>query len=251
LLLQFKTYTPMTRILPVTFLLFLMAGVAVAQVDEIKSASSSKGQGEARGGGSSGGSGNFMVDFFFQFMFAEMIKAQQQKVSRKHEIPSIISFDVMLQAAAQPSSYYIMHPRVRGNWGLFSTDFRLNYILEEDIDGVKHLRTNEWQVLQLNLVTTKDATVRIGGGMLYEAFEMKRSYPEWTAGVHIMPFGKLGGVAEYRGSEVRKEVNAHFRYGFFERNRLHGYLTAGAVYQRYYSQVSVWGMQGGLVLSFY
>lgn len=234
-----------------TFMLFLLAGVALAQVDEIKSASSSRSSGETRGGGSSGSSGNFVIDFFFQFMFTEVIHAQQQKISRKHEIPSIISLDVMLQAAAQPSSYYIMHPRVRANWGLFSTDFRVNYILEEGIDGIKYLRTNEWQVLQLNLVTTKDVTVRVGGGVLYEAFEMKRSYPEWTGGVHIMPFGKLGGVAEYRSAESRREVNAHVRYGFFEKRRLHGYLTAGAVYQRYYSQVDVWGMQAGVVLSLY
>jgi hypothetical protein len=241
----------MTRILLVTTMLFLLfTGMASAQVDEIKSASS-KASREIGGGSSSGGSGNFFVDFFFQFMFTEVIQAQQQKLQRRYEAPSMVSLDVMLQVAAQPSSYYIVHPRVRANWGLFSTDFRLNYLLEEAIDGTKYLRTNEWQVLQLNLVTTKDVTVRVGGGVIQEAFDMKQSYPEWTTGVHIMPHSKIGGVAEYRGSEARKEISAHLRYAFFEKRRLHGYLTGGAVFQRYYSQVNVWGLQGGMVMSIY
>lgn len=240
----------MTRILLITLSFLVLAGTARAQVDEIKSASKSKASSHEIGGGSSGGSG-FLIDFFFQFMFVEVINAQQHAVSRKREIPSIISLDAMLQVAAQPSSYYIANPRLRANWGLFSTDFRLNYILEEDIDGVKHLRTNEWQVLQLNLITTRDVTIRVGGGVISETYEMKQSYPEWTTGVQIKPFGKLGGVAEYRASEARKEVSAHFRYGFFERGKLHGYLTAGAVFQRYYQQVNVWGLQGGVVMSIF
>ena len=241
----------MTRILPVILAFLVLAGTAAAQVDEIKSASKSKGSHDIGSEGSSGGSGSFMIDFFFQFMFVEVINAQQHAVSRKREIPSIISLDAMLQVAAQPSSYYIANPRLRANWGLFSTDFRFNYILEEDIDRVKHLRTNEWQVLQLNLVTTRDVTVRLGGGVIYETYEMQQLYPEWTAGVQIKPFGKLGGVAEYRDSEARKEVSAHFRYGFFERGKLHGYLTAGAVFQRYYQQINVWGLQGGVVMSIF
>lgn len=240
----------MPRILPLTVVLLVLALTAQAQVDEIKSASSSKSKGSHEiGGGSSGGSSSFLIDFFFQFMFVEMVQAQQEKVSRKREIPSIISLDAMFQVAAQPSSYYIANPRLRANWGLFSTDFRFNYILEEDIGGVKHLRTSEWQILQLNLVTTRDVTIRVGGGVIYEAFETKQSYPEWTTGVQIKPFGKLGGVAEYRSSEARNEVNAHFRYGFFDRGKIHGYLTAGAVFQRYYQQVNVWGLQGGVVVS--
>jgi hypothetical protein len=242
----------MFRILLVTLvILLLLTGIAGAQVDEIKGASASRSSGETRGGSSSGGSGACVFDFFVQLMFVEVIQAQQQKLQRRHEAPSMVSLDVMLQVAAQPSSYYIVHPRLRGNWGLFSTDFRMNYLLEEDIDGISYLRTSEWQVLQLNLVTTKDVTVRVGGGVIREIFGTKRSYPEWTGGVHIMPHGKIGGVAEYRGAEARKEINAHLRYAFFEKGRLHGYLTAGAVFQRYYSQVDVWGLQGGMVMSIY
>jgi len=241
----------MTRSLTGIAIVFLFITCSHAQVDEIKGASSSKSSGET-GGSSRGGGGAFVGDFFFQFMFGEMVRAQQNKLQQRHDIPSLVSFDVLLQTAVQPSSYYIVNPRIRGNWGIFSTDFRFNYILEEDIDGVKYLRTNDWQILQLNLITTRNVTFRIGGGVIYEAFGERNNYPEWTGAVHIRPFGeKLGGIVEYRGSEARQEVNGHLRYAFFEKGKLHGYLTAGAVFQRYYTQINVWGLQGGIAMSIF
>lgn len=231
----------------------LISGIVSAQTDEIRRSSSggSRNGGRSESGGSSGGS-YFAGDFVFQMMIGGIIQAQQKKLQQRHDIPSLVSLDVMFQGAVQPSSYYILNPRIRGNWGLFSTDFRLNYILEEDIEGVKYIRTNDWQILQLNVVTTKDVTVRIGGGVIYESYEEKHDYPEWTAGVDIRPFGsKLGGLVEYRGSEARKEVNGHFRYAIFERGHLHGYVTAGAMFQRYYQQVNVWGLQGGIIFSLF
>ena len=158
----------------------------------------------------------------------------------------------MMQGAVQPSSYYILNPRIRANWGLFSTDFRFNYILEEDIDGVKYLRTNDWQVLQLNILESRDASFRIGGGFIQEAFEGKNRYPEWTAALHISPWGRrLGGIGEFRQSLARREVNAHLHYSIFDRGALHGYLTVGAMFQRYYQTVNVWGLQGGFTMSIY
>src|SRR5262245_5141162 len=147
----------------------------------------------------------------------------------------------MLQCAAQPSSYYIAHPRIRGNWGIFSTDFRFNYIIEEDIDGLKVLQTNDWQILQVNLVTTRSVKVSVGGGVIYEAFGERNDYPEWTTAAQVLPFGKrMGGMAEYRGSEARNEISGQFRYVIRERGKMHWSLTMGAVYQRYYEEVTVW-----------
>jgi hypothetical protein len=240
----------MTLKYPVFLLAFLL-GISLAngQVNEIKSASSSR---NFELGGGAGSAGGFVAEFFFQFMFGEVIFQQQRKLEQKHQIPSLVSIELLLQGAVQPSSYYILNPRIRANWGLFSTDFRFNYIVEEDIDGTKYLRTSDWQVLQLNLVTTRDLTVRIGGGVIKEAFGEQNSYPEWTGGVHIKPFAsKLGGILELRGSEARKEINGHLRYKLFEKQRLHGYLTAGAAFQRHYEQVNVWGFQGGVAVSFF
>jgi hypothetical protein len=54
---------------------------------------------------------------------------QQYKLKKSEVNPSLVSLDVITQVATQPSRYYLVNPRVRGNWGLFSSDFRVNYLL--------------------------------------------------------------------------------------------------------------------------
>lgn len=223
---------------------------AHAQVDKIKQASSSR---SSRGsGGDSGFSGSnswLFADFFLEIAVSGIIEWQKQTLVKRYDNPSVVSVDVMLQGAAQPSNYYILNPRVRGTWGLFSTDFRFNYLVEESIEGVKHLRTDDWQIVQFNLLTTRNATARIGGGILHEAFNNGNVFPEWTAGLHLYTDRRhLGGMAEFRSAEVRSEWNLQFHYRLFETRHSQTYVTAGGVFQRYYSSINVWGMQSGLML---
>jgi len=242
-------------ILIFTFLMFLAGNSLFAQVNGIKSASSNYGStSSVRSGGSDAGysGGYFVFDIFFNVVFGEIIRAQQNQLQRRHEVPGMISFEAMVQTGVQPSGYYLIHPRARVNWGLFSSDFRFNYLIEEGIDEVTHIRTNDWQILQLNLVRTRDVTFRIGGGIMTESYSGDKSFPEWTAALQFQPHtSKLGGVAEYRDAEVRTEVSAFAQYNLFNRAATHGFVTGGAVFQRYYNSISVWGMQGGLLFKFY
>jgi hypothetical protein len=109
-----------------TSIVFLQVLIASAQVGDIKSASSNN----ASRGGDRGGSGGSA--FFFYFM-ADAINGladwQQYKLKKREVNPSLVSLDVITQVATQPSRYYLVNPRVRGNWGLFSSDFRVNYLL--------------------------------------------------------------------------------------------------------------------------
>ncbi|MBT1703654.1 hypothetical protein [Chryseosolibacter indicus] len=231
------------------FLLVMLLNVPVfAQIDEIKSASRSNSNLDGISGSGSG----LVVDLFFNFMLSGMIETQQQKLAQKEDNPSIVSLDVILQTAVHPTDYYIVNPRVRANWGLFSTDFRLNYLIRDDIDGVQYLRTNDWQILQLNLITKKDVTLRVGGGFMQEAFNDHSAFTEWTVGVQAFPVNsKMGGAFEYRDAEPRKEVSAQALFKLFDFRALHGYFSAGAVYQRYYRSISTWGLQGGLICRLY
>ena len=232
------------------FVLFflLSSTLALSQVDDIKQRSSSHSSGGSRGesgGSSSSSSSSFFV---FDFMFNGLAQWQSLKLEKREDVPNMVSLELMLQAAIQPSNYYIVNPRIRANWGLISTDFRFNYLLEEDIDGIKYLRTNDWQILQMNLVTTRNVGFRIGGGVMQEAFSGDKGFGEWTAALTLQDSDlRFGGMVEYRGAEVRKEWNAHFQYRIIEHRHLHGFVTLGVVYQRYYDVINVWGMQSGFV----
>lgn len=87
---------------------------------------------------------------------------------------------------------------------------------------------------------------------MFENYNDGNSFGEWTAGLQVNSADhKLAGIAEYRGSVPRREASAFLRYSVFDIGLLHGYLTAGVVYQRYYSTIDIWGLQGGFVCKLY
>lgn len=228
---------------------------AFSQVDEIKSASKSNTERSGRGSStdSNGGEGGFFV---FDFFFEALPQWQSFKLREdRSRYPSMVSLDVMLQGGVKPSSYYLLWPRIRGNWGLFSTDFRMNYLIEEDIEGYKHIRTNDWQILQMNLITSRFITLRAGTGIMQEAFESKRSFNEtaFLLGVHAPDQTKMV-LFEYRfakdwntGLNPRREFSIQYQHQIFSAGSLHGNFSAGAVYQKYYNSIEIWGVQAGIV----
>ncbi len=128
---------------------------------------------------------------------------------------------------------------------MFSTDFRVNYLIEEDIDGPKDLTTFDWQVIQLNVVTTKNVIGRVGFGVMNENFGTKQSIFESTFGLSILSNDhKLGGSLEYRVAKdfetdvtPRREISGSFEKQIFSTGSFHGFATLGVVYQRYYSDI--------------
>lgn len=240
--------------------IFCVSG-AFAQVDEIKEASkqnSSGSSGSVKSGDGSGGSsdGNgISLDVFF-ILFEGIGVVQSHKLQRDRErYPSMISLDVGFQGAIKPSSYYTLNPRIRGNWGLFSTDFRLNYLIEDDIEGFKHIRTTDWQILQVNLITTRLFTFRIGSGIMKESFGEKRTFSESSVmlNIHAPDQSKVLGF-EFRFAKdwdtdvnPRSEFSVQYQEEIFDIRSLHAYVTLGGLYQRYYNTIDVWGVQAGLV----
>lgn len=223
-----------------------------AQVDEIKSAS--KDNSSKKSEGSHATDDGLGLDVFF-FLFDGLGSLQTTKIRDRDDYPSMISLDIGLQGAVKPSSYYILQPRIRANWGLFSTDFRMSYLIEDDVDGLKHIRTNDWQIVQFNLITNRFLTFRVGTGFMQEAFADHRYFNEsaFMFNVHAPDQSKMLGF-EFRfakdwdtGDNPRREFSVHYQHQIFEASALHGYISVGGLYQRYYNSIDVWGIQGGLV----
>jgi hypothetical protein len=240
-----------------TILLSLQVLIASAQVGDIKNASSNNsnsGSGGSKGGDRSSGSGSGSFLYFFVDAISGLAQWQEYKLQKKDVNPYMVSLDIISQVAIQPSRYYLYNPRIRGNWGLFSTDFRINYLLEENVLGAQDLSSIDWQVLQLNIVTTRHVIGRIGGGFMKENFGGRQSFFESTYGIFVQSNSKSIGVsAEYRlaqdfvtGAIPRREVSAQFEKRLFSKGYWNTYLTLGGVYQRYYESISVWSVQAGL-----
>lgn len=248
------TPTIMNAHIKLSALLFLLTtGALNAQVDEIKEKSSgheSRATEKSVSSVSSNSSdnssgGSFLVDVVsFAFM-----GWQQSKLIKKDSVPGMVSLELMTQVAIQPSSYYLINPRIRGNWGLFSTDFRFNYLIEESLEGTKSLRTDDWQIIQLNLVTTRYVGFRIGAGILHEAFGDGNTFGEGAAALTFQTSGvKWAGIVEHRWSDPRREWNANIQKKIFGSGVWHGYASLGFSHQRYYNSIDVWGVQLGIVV---
>lgn len=240
------------------FIAIIVSISSFAQVDEIKSKSkaNSARSGSSRDSNGSSGGGFFVFDFFFRAIPEWQSFKLHEDRSR---YPSMVSFDAMLQVGVKPSSYYLLWPRVRGNWGLFSSDFRMNYLIEEDIEGYKHIRTNDWQIIQMNLITSRFLTFRVGTGIMKEAFGDKNSFSEsaFIFGVHAPDQTKMV-LFEYRfakdwntGVNPRREFSVQYLHQLFSAGSLHTNLSAGVVYQKYYGTIEIWGVQAGIVFRFF
>jgi hypothetical protein len=206
--------------------------------------------------GNSGGGGNL---FFFFDMFRVFGVWQGHVLDKRPDVPQIVSLEVMLHGAVQPSSYYIFNPRVRGTWGILSTDFRTNYMVEQTLEGNSDLTTIDWQITQLNFVNTRNVIVRAGAGFMKENFGDRMSFFESTFSSNLMfEDNQWGGFIEWRSAKdfetgvvPRREFNLQVQRQIFQTRALHGMVTAGLQFQRYYSQINVWGMQGGFILKLY
>lgn len=254
----------MNRSIPLCLLVIVLMSASIratAQVGEVKNASSS-GRGREGGGGARAMGTSFGPAMFY--MFADVtirgfVVWQHSVLQKRGEVPNILSLEVFGQATIQPSTYYVFNPRVRGNWGIFLTDFRMNYMLEEKIGAPEDLRTDDWQILGLNLVNTRNVTLRLSTGIMHEAFGEGLIYSESVLGLNLMSDNQnFGGYGEFRWAKdqftitsPRIEGSMGVQKKLFDRNLMHVFATGGVTFQRYYNEVNVWGIQGGLAFKLY
>lgn len=181
--------------------------------------------------------------------------------------PAILSFDIMPHVAYSPTDEYINYlPRIRGTWGVLSTDVRFNYLTEYQGVSSGIYQTIEWQILELNFVAQQVVNFRIGSGLLYENFRGEDEYgdalPKETYNEHFIALeirihdrkiltGIEGrGAWDYEVSEnVFHEINLRGSYRFINSNNLFAYLTFGVIYQNYYSSVDLLSVQSGLTFN--
>ena len=196
----------------------------------------------------------YMAYLLFDLLTSGVADWQKAALSRKSEIPSMVSLDVYLQLASQPSRYYVANPRVRANWGIFLTDFRTNYMLEYVPGGLDDMRTDDWQVIGLHMINEKNFNLRISSGLMVERFGDRRKFNESVIGGEWKSSrGQMGAFGEYRwakdrsASETpRQEINCSFYRTMVSKPGFDLSLTLGGMYQRYYSEVPVWGLQWGI-----
>ncbi len=221
-----------------------------AQVEDIKKASEQNSGGNGGGDGDSGGGSDssFFIDVAFDF-FTLGYNYHLYQLSREKEMPETSSIEVHPTIGWGSGNTLVVAPRIRGNWGLLTADFR--YF---NLAGGGLYQTLDAQFL-MNVVNEKAATFRMGTGFMHEYFNDGQTYNEHFFGLDIR-WNKSESITsntEFRfakdystGATPRLELNLRVNHKVFEKGRIAGYWTVGGIYQRYFNEVNVWTGQTGM-----
>lgn len=132
------------------------------------------------------------------YLFTGIGSIQKLFLEAENDVPDISSIQIQMEAGLNPKAdLYLLRPRIKGNWGLFGTDFRGFYLYQENAKGFSNYSTYDWQVLMLNLSALKEFKLRTGVGFMYEEFN-KTFTAEYTFNTEIVPSDIFKFNAEYR-----------------------------------------------------
>lgn len=156
------------------------------------------------------------------------------------------------------SGFLIALPEVRAGYWIFSTNLRYNTLVEPGVNFLSSYRTVDWQILQLQAITSRNFNMRFGFGLLNERYS-GNTFPEMAFEVKGMFLnGRVGIPGEVRYSwdsetknPVRGELGIGGEYRLLEFFHADLYASAGYLYQQYYGSVNLNAFQVGLRFVFY
>ena len=145
---------------------------------------------------------------------------------------------------SQNTNNLLIRPLIRGNWGIFSSELRLNnlYAINEN----KHFGYNDWQILIINFFSKERFKLRVGTGISYEKFT-KTTFNENTIYLEMRPLKRISISPEARfikdyqsGNTVKKEYNFNLDYTISQSDKLDFHLGVNASYLNLYSNNRFW-----------
>lgn len=177
---------------------------------------------------------------------------------KKDDVPYISHFDMAFQLGVLPNQYLVYLPRIRGQYGVFGTDFRVYHNQEYRLKETDPYTTYDWQILVLNLVSVEQVNWRIASGIMVESFDGDNfTFNEHTMAFSIFPSQKITLNVEGRltpdyetGIMARQEVNANVLYQLNKSENIKVNLMLGFLSARYYQAVNVWTTSLGVSLTF-
>lgn len=151
--------------------------------------------------------------------------------------------------------YANMLPHIRGNLGIFSTDFRFNFLAEYNNGLPNSFKT--WDLLFiLNMVPDDAFRISLGSGMYYEVYTEKL-YHEHYFQVQLGLFQNRDFIdfdtriaPDYSTNLVPfMETALRYKFRFINFDHVYAWLSLGAVYQNYYQEHGIIGGNAGLILN--
>ncbi len=200
--------------------------------------------------------GFYFIDF--------LIDHHKEIMNMRYLDPTVLSFEIngqfayALHFAHDTVFNYINYlPEVRGNLGIFSTDFRFNMLTEYTNDFPNSFKS--WELLfLLNIIPDESFKIIFGSGIYNETFTdsyYNENYLEFKIGMpnqHDFIDMDSRVVFDYSTSKLPFfEGGIRYNTRIISFSHVYAYITLGAMYQNYYSSHDIWAARGGIALNFH
>ncbi len=176
-----------------------------------------------------------------------VIVAQTDMLEKKDSVPEMVSVETSFDANISKNAGFLFRPRLRANWGLFSTEARFYNLIARDSAGAYgRFAYFDWQPLMVNFFAKKAFKFRAGTGLSYEYFT-KNTYNEHTLQVEIAPVRNFVMKAEGRWTidyktmmYVRQEAILELDYQIKTRKHWAFFVGFNASYNNLYQHNEFW-----------
>lgn len=194
----------------------------------------------------------------FGYLIQGVVFVQKEALNARKVHPEIVSLE-----GSFTSGYYknfntvLFTPRIQANWGLFSTEFREQRL----IDATSTLNTYDWQVLKLNIPMHP---LTLYGGLGFTNVPIyKLAYFEYSFGARLRFLKeKFLSEASYRSTEIstggkfRQEYKFTLDYevtSYKVKNKTQFRISPmlGFVYQKYFDRINQYYIVGGVTFRLY
>jgi len=196
--------------------------------------------------------GGSIIGLFFQAIaggIGLIIKAQQKTLEGVQEYPERVSLELPLSfGTATRSNTYIFQTGLRGNWGIFASDFRYTNLS----DNTGSLNTIEWLVGIIR-IPIKKFKIEYGMGFL-RLPKQERNYFKQTVGFDWLLESGINISGGYQWTVktslgTRFKENAYFRidYKLINENKFHLGPMLEYSYQSYFSETNLSMISIGII----
>ncbi len=201
------------------------------------------------------------------YLFLDFVVNHHQEImDRRYLNPGLFSFEVdagfagLVHYSGDDLIYYQYVnylPHIRGNLGIFSTDFRFNLLAEYTNDLPDSYRS--WDLIFiLNLVPVNSFKMSFGTG-LYGEMYTQEIYNEHYFQMQFGLFENKDFIdidtrvaVDYATSLIPfMEASARYKWRFISFDHANAYLSLGGLYQNYYQEHILFGGSAGVLLNFH
>ena len=176
--------------------------------------------------------------------------AQRDILARRYYEPWLVSLETGFTGGyAGAHNTLAFMPSLQGNWGLFSSEFRVNRIF----DSSGNFQTLDWQILAFNLANSEKVKFYLGGGFSHHQ-KTGETFPEFSSGLQLFfnqrsvsPSISIRWSPDFNnGINTRFELNPRISKRIMATEKFSVNIMAGLVYQRYFETTDFYFAQTGV-----